>query len=97
MIFIADRLEDGSLTEVCVESWAGMDAVFTQGKIADVLTRHNVNQCAMDGDGVGVSHDLEPYLFADRRVDDLVGIFKNTTVGVFGGPRRTGIMLGVYF
>ena len=49
------------------------------------------------GAGVGVSHDLEPYLFADRRVDDLVGIFKNTTVGVFGGPRRTGIMLGVYF
>lgn len=53
VVFIGDRLEDGSLTEVCVESWAGMDAVFTQGKIADVLTRHNVNQCAMDGDGVG--------------------------------------------
>lgn len=49
------------------------------------------------GAGVGVSHDLEPYLFADRRVDDLVGIFKNTTVGVFGGPRSAGIMLGVYF
>lgn len=49
------------------------------------------------GAGVGVSHDLEPYLFADRRVDDLVGIFKNTTVGVYGGPRSAGIMLGVYF
>lgn len=49
------------------------------------------------GAGVGLSHDLEPYLFADRRVDDLVGIFKNTTVGVFGGPSSAGIMLGVYF
>lgn len=49
------------------------------------------------GAGLGLSHDLEPYLFADRRVDDLVGIFKNTTVGVFGGPRSAGIMLGVYF
>lgn len=53
VVFIADRLEDGSFTEVCVESWAGMDAVFTQGKIADVLTRNKVNQCIMDGDGVG--------------------------------------------
>lgn len=49
------------------------------------------------GAGVGVSHDLEPYLFADRRVDDLVGIFKNTTVGVFGGPHSAGVMIGVYF
>lgn len=49
------------------------------------------------GAGVGIAHDLEPYLFADRRVDDLVGIFKNTTIGVYGGPRSAGIMLGVYF
>ena len=49
------------------------------------------------GAGIGIAHDMEPYLFADRRVDDLVGIFKNTTVGVFGGPRSAGIMLGVYF
>lgn len=49
------------------------------------------------GGGVGIAHDLEPYLFADRRVDDLVGIFKNTTIGVYGGPRSVGIMLGVYF
>ena len=53
MVFIGDRLEDGSLTEVRVESWAGMDAVFTQGKIADVLSSYRVNQAAMDGDGVG--------------------------------------------
>lgn len=53
VIFIADRLEDGSLVEVRVEAWAGMDAVFTQGKIADVLTSFRVNQVAMDGDGVG--------------------------------------------
>lgn len=49
------------------------------------------------GAGIGIAHDMEPYLFADRRVDDLVGIFKNTTVGVYGGPRSAGIMLGVYF
>ena len=51
--FIADRLEDGSIAEVSVEAWSGQDAVFTQGKIADVLTRNKVRQCAMDGDGVG--------------------------------------------
>lgn len=49
------------------------------------------------GAGVGVSHDFEPYLFADRRIDDFVGIFKNTTVGVYGGPRSAGVMIGVYF
>lgn len=49
------------------------------------------------GAGVGVSHDMEPYLFADRRIDDFVGIFKNTTVGVYGGPRSAGVMIGVYF
>ena len=49
------------------------------------------------GAGIGIAHDMEPYLFADRRIDDFVGIFKNTTVGVYGGPRSAGIMLGVYF
>jgi len=49
------------------------------------------------GVGIGIAHDMEPYLFADRRIDDFVGIFKNTTVGVYGGPRSAGIMLGVYF
>lgn len=49
------------------------------------------------GAGLGISHKMEPYLFADRRIDDLIGLFKNTTVGVYGGPRSAGIMLGVYF
>lgn len=49
------------------------------------------------GAGVGIAHDMEPYLFADRRVDDFIGIFKNTTIGIYGGPRSAGIMLGVYF
>lgn len=49
------------------------------------------------GGGVGISHDMEPYLFADRRIDDFVGIFKNTTIGVYGGPRSAGVMIGVYF
>lgn len=53
VIFIADRLEDGSLCEVRVEAWAGTDAVFTQGKIAEVLFSHNVRQAILDGDGVG--------------------------------------------
>ena len=49
------------------------------------------------GAGIGIAHDMEPYLFADRRIDDFVGIFKNTTVGVYGGPRSAGVMIGVYF
>lgn len=49
------------------------------------------------GAGMGLTPDLEPYLFADRRIDDLAGIFKNTTVGVFGGPHGGGILVGVYF
>lgn len=53
VIFVADRRSDGSIVEVEVVSWAGTDAVFSQGKIAEVLTRAKVNQCAMDGDGVG--------------------------------------------
>lgn len=53
VIFIAERKEDGSFVEFEVISWAGTDAVFTQGKIAEVLTRTKVRQCAMDADGVG--------------------------------------------
>lgn len=53
VIFIADRLADGSISEVRVEAWAGTDAVFTQGKIAEVLFGYNVRHAAMDGDGVG--------------------------------------------
>lgn len=53
VIFIADRLEDGSMVEVEVAAWNGTDAVFTQGKIAEVISRAEVNQCAMDADGVG--------------------------------------------
>lgn len=49
------------------------------------------------GAGIGIAHDMEPYLFADRRIDDMVGLFKNTTIGVFGGPRSAGVMIGVYF
>ena len=49
------------------------------------------------GAGLGITHDTEPYLFVDRRVDDFVGILKNTTIGVYGGPRTAGVMIGVYF
>ena len=49
------------------------------------------------GAGLGISHEMEPYLFADRRIDDFVGILKNTTIGVYGGPHTAGIMIGVYF
>lgn len=49
------------------------------------------------GGGIGIAHDMEPYLFADRRVDDFIGVLKNTTVGVWGGPRSAGVMIGVYF
>lgn len=53
VIFIADRREDGSMVEADVAAWNGTDAVFTQGKIAEVLSNAGVNQCAMDADGVG--------------------------------------------
>lgn len=49
------------------------------------------------GAGVGIANDMEPYLFADRRLDDAIGVFKNTTVGLYGGPRSAGVMIGVYF
>lgn len=53
VVFIADRLTDRSLVEVRVEAWAGTDAVFTQGKIAELLSTYHVHQALMDGDGVG--------------------------------------------
>lgn len=49
------------------------------------------------GAGLGVTHEIEPYLFADRRIDDMVGLFKNTTVGFFGGPHAAGVLISVYF
>lgn len=49
------------------------------------------------GAGVGLDNDLEGYLFVDRRLDDLTGLLKNTTVGLYGGRRRLGILVGVYF
>lgn len=49
------------------------------------------------GAGVGLDTDLELYLFADRRLDDLTGLLKNTTVGLYGGRGRLGVFVGVYF
>lgn len=49
------------------------------------------------GAGVGLDTDLELYLFADRRLDDLTGLLKNTTVGLYGGRGRLGVLVGVYF
>lgn len=49
------------------------------------------------GAGVGLDTDLEGYLFVDRRLDDLTGLLKNTTVGLYGGRGRLGVIVGVYF
>ena len=49
------------------------------------------------GAGVGLDSDLAGYLFVDRRLDDLTGMLKNTTVGLYGGRGRLGILVGVYF
>ena len=49
------------------------------------------------GAGVGLDTDLEGYLFVDRRLDDLTGLLKNTTVGLYGGRGRLGLLVGVYF
>ncbi len=49
------------------------------------------------GAGVGLDSDLEGYLFVDRRLDDLTGLLKNTTVGLYGGRGRLGVFVGVYF
>ena len=49
------------------------------------------------GAGVGLDSDLDGYLFVDRRLDDLTGLLKNTTVGLYGGRGRFGVLVGVYF
>ena len=49
------------------------------------------------GAGVGLDTDLEGYLFVDRRLDDLTGLLKNTTVGLYGSRGRLGVLVGVYF
>ena len=49
------------------------------------------------GAGLGLDTDLEGYLFVDRRLDDLTGLLKNTTVGLYGGRGRLGVFVGVYF
>lgn len=49
------------------------------------------------GAGLGLDTDLEGYLFVDRRLDDLTGLLTNTTVGLYGGRGRFGVLVGVYF
>ena len=49
------------------------------------------------GAGVGLDTELEGYLFVDRRLDDLTGLLKNTTVGLYAGRGRLGLLVGVYF
>ena len=49
------------------------------------------------GAGLGLDTDLEGYLFVDRRLDDLTGLLKNTTVGLYGGRGQLGVLVGVYF
>lgn len=49
------------------------------------------------GAGAGLNQDFEPFLFADRRVDDFTGFLHNTTIGVYGSRDRIGIMTAVYF
>ncbi len=48
------------------------------------------------GAGLGLDTDLEGYVFVDRRLDDLIGLLKNTTVGLYSGRKRMGLMIGVY-
>jgi hypothetical protein len=50
---IADLFYDGGIAEVATESWQGQDAIFTQGKIYDLITRHDINITAIDADGLG--------------------------------------------
>ena len=48
------------------------------------------------GAGVGLDQNAAPYVFADRRLDDLTGLLRNTTAGVFVGQGRVGVLVGVY-
>lgn len=92
VIFVADRRADGSLVESEVVAWAGTDAVFSQGKIAEVLTRAKVDQCSMDGDGVGgpiidnvrALCDGKRIVFEEYHNTPLTGPYANrTTQGYF--------------
>ncbi|MBR7180126.1 MAG: gamma-glutamyl-gamma-aminobutyrate hydrolase family protein, partial [Kiritimatiellae bacterium] len=81
VIFIADRREDGSMVEAEVVAWNGTDAVFTQGKIAEVLSNARVNQCAMDADGVFLSNgpaDPAAVTYAVENIQKLLEIKKLT-------------------
>lgn len=56
------------------------------------------------GAGIGLSNnieDLQPFVFVDRRIDDLVPFTHNTTFGIFGGYQHhaatVGGMVAVYF
>ena len=49
------------------------------------------------GSAVGLDTALEGYLFVDRRLDDLMGLLKNTMVGFYGVRGRIGLWVGVYF
>lgn len=49
------------------------------------------------GAGVGLDTDMDGYLFVDRRLDDLTGLLKNTSAGVYGARGKVGLMIGVYF
>ena len=49
------------------------------------------------GAGLGLDTDLDIYLFADRRLDDVAGFLKNTSAGVYGARGKAGLMIGVYF
>lgn len=48
------------------------------------------------GAGVGLDQNAAPYVFADRRLDDLTGLLHNTTAGVFVGQGRVGVLIGIY-
>lgn len=48
------------------------------------------------GAGVGLDQTAAPYVFADRRLDDLTGLLHNTNAGVFVGSGRVGVLIGVY-
>lgn len=50
---ILDHYPDGTAAELCTEVWRGMDAVFTQGKIFELISRFNVNIVNIDCDGLG--------------------------------------------
>jgi len=50
---ILDHYADGSAAEFCTETWKGMDAVFTQGKIFELIKRYEVDVVNIDCDGLG--------------------------------------------